>query len=737
MPTKPTGVVNLKEKDRLCFPFCSDLSNKEIHGVDLDDQINIKWALFRLRQLPDMFGGPGGIKDTEILIPGSYFVEKVKPDDWTSLLTKSEQYDVFVAPSNYYEDKCLFKTWRQELTINLPNELIEQPHLYKHSTFQFYHLKNVIFFNNLAYMNIDENSKIRAIVDISVSPAGTYFVFQSGEIPFKWKLDVRQGIVTWNLVRDTIDAVQNTVKSIGSGILKALSLGAIDASKTKKPMEKLTKDLMTGKDGFKSMGLDREKINKTQELQTQRLFTSTSLTGESMLEPSVFHSNSVQFPYNLYDFALRSFTPRYEARIYISKTLFNNLKHNNNENPITYPLNITFEKLGHILRPGFIQGRLDLDYDPGGKMAECFARGVTFYNDKKEHFVNPDLGIAPVNSQVVRSGIGIDSYTAQAIQSGDESWTNEINRTKGSNYHQRAHYFITYEDGSKDHWCVKFPTSFTDNDLADGHSRGGFDLKFNKPVKEFIDVYSCIGCGASGKKGETAPEQINRDIPGYGFANDLDFHGDNLDHIIKGIPWDPYFEWLTTTHASTTNSAGWCPGSTGDVWEFTGQYIRGKDNKPFTEAYGFIPQGGTIRWTTKGGGSTRLEWQKQPSRDDFDALDWSPPAGSGGELEIPLSDPEINIPEPGEGDIVPDNDFPEVDPFDPSGGEPEIPPIEPDIPPDIDPADPDEFPDIDPPSIEPDPPEVDPSEPDPGQDPDPTDVDPGDNDPGGDDEDGD
>jgi len=42
-------------------------------------------------------------------------------------------------------------------------------------------------------------------------------------------------------------------------------------------------------------------------------------------------------------------------------------------------------------------------------------------------------------------------------------------------------------------------------------------------------------------------------------------------------------------------------GASYDVWEFTGQYIRGKDNKPFTEAYGFIPAGGTIRWITKGG----------------------------------------------------------------------------------------------------------------------------------------
>src|SRR4051794_33245939 len=102
-------------------------------------------------------------------------------------------------------------------------------------------------------------------------------------------------------------------KSIGSGIVKALSLGTVDLKKAKEPMEKLTKDLITGKDGFKSMGLDREKINRVQEQQTLRMLQSTAGTGESILEPTVFHSNSVQFPYSLYDFALRSFTPQYEA----------------------------------------------------------------------------------------------------------------------------------------------------------------------------------------------------------------------------------------------------------------------------------------------------------------------------------------------------------------------------------------------------------------------------------------
>ncbi|KLL03554.1 MAG: hypothetical protein MRERV_38c019 [Mycoplasmataceae bacterium RV_VA103A] len=303
--------------------------------------------------------------------------------------------------------------------------------------------------------------------------------------------------------------------------------------------------------------------------------------------------------------------------------------------------------------------------------------------------------------------------TAQAIQSGDEPWTNDIRRSKGSNFHQRAHFFITFEDGSKDHWLVLFPQSFTDNDLAEGHSHGGFDIKFSKPVKEFIDVYTCIGCGAR-DQGYT--------VLHFGYDSGAN---DSLDTIHKGLPYEPWFNEFTNARLGDDNYwtclNGKHLGSRGDVWEFTGQYIRGKDNKPFNEAYGFIPMGGTIQWTTKGGG-TKIEWQEKPSNDNFDNLDWSSPVGSGGELEIPLTDPEVSVPEPGENDPTPDLDLPGPDLFDPTGGEPEIPPIEPDITIDEDIPE-DDFQDFEPPPIEVEPPEIDPNDQDTTQDQDTGDYD--------------
>jgi len=42
------------------------------------------------------------------------------------------------------------------------------------------------------------------------------------------------------------------------------------------------------------------------------------------------------------------------------------------------------------------------------------------------------------------------SGDSDVLDGGDEV-IGETNRPKGSNYHQRGHYFIFYEDGSQEH----------------------------------------------------------------------------------------------------------------------------------------------------------------------------------------------------------------------------------------------------------------------------------------------
>ncbi|CAH1765283.1 1683_t:CDS:2 [Entrophospora sp. SA101] len=293
-------------------------------------------------------------------------------------------------------------------------------------------------------------------------------------------------------------------------------------------------------------------------------------------------------------------------------------QHNNNANPTTYPLEITFEKLGTILRSGKYKGELDLDYDPNGRMAECFARSVTFYEDKKKHFVKPDLGLSQQLSTSVYSlgGIG-DTYIAQAITTGGEGITVDIPYTAD----QRGYSHTTY---------IKLTNSNVMDAFRDALVSGTPNLTF----------------------GHYNSNQA-------GFANIKFTPSADCSVILK----------------LDVNSPG-----TKDL-----------DLKSGTEYEVTINQS---QFIFKGQGTTR-----------------------GGETEIPLSDPEVNIPEPGENDPTPDLNLPEPDLLDPTGGEPEIPTIEPDIPPDIDPNDPGIPLDIDPPPIEPDPPEIDPNDPDTGRDP--------------------
>src|SRR3954467_14201693 len=132
-----------------------------------------------------------------------------------------------MAPSDYYQNGSLFYKNSRTVWIDLPSELNEQPHLHKHSTFQFYYLFNNLFSASCGFLGC-ENGKIKAVVGVYASPTGTYFFWKSATIFFKWKVEVRQKIIVMNLVKETIDAIQKTTKKAGAALARGLSMGAID-----------------------------------------------------------------------------------------------------------------------------------------------------------------------------------------------------------------------------------------------------------------------------------------------------------------------------------------------------------------------------------------------------------------------------------------------------------------------------------------------------------------------------
>ncbi|WNE41588.1 MAG: hypothetical protein AM1032_000328 [Mycoplasmataceae bacterium] len=165
------------------------------------------------------------------------------------------------------------------------------------------------------------------------------------------------------------------------------------------------------------------------------------------------------------------------------------------------------------------------------------------------------------------------------------NYDSSVNRKKNSNYHQRGHYFVFYEDGTKEHWLALYPM-FDDNQVSDGHSHDSFIPKFSKPVKKFIDVYTCIGCGAA-SQGFTSLHN------GYDSSS-----SDSWENIHKNLPFEPWFTELNNTKIRgskvMSNSNKYCLGDVQDVWE--GFTIEDKENKTFDKMYGYIPYGGTIQW---------------------------------------------------------------------------------------------------------------------------------------------
>src|SRR5437773_10620295 len=105
-----------------------------------------------------------------------------------------------------------------------------------------------------------------------------------------------------SLVKVAIDGVTKLM----DGAKKAVGgFFGIDASGIDAAKEDLAKNLVGRDRGGDFM--EREKDARNQELHTARMFTSTlQYTGDNPIEPSVFYANTVKFPYNLFDFWLRT-----------------------------------------------------------------------------------------------------------------------------------------------------------------------------------------------------------------------------------------------------------------------------------------------------------------------------------------------------------------------------------------------------------------------------------------------
>src|SRR6185295_4788538 len=97
-----------------------------------------------------------------------------------------------------------------------------------------------------------------------------------------------------SLAKIATDAAKGLMKGVFRGISNTSGVN-VDISSLDKFGDDMIENAI-GRDRGKEF-MPREKDIRNQELQTQRLFQSTSnFTSETMLEPSIFYANTVKFP---------------------------------------------------------------------------------------------------------------------------------------------------------------------------------------------------------------------------------------------------------------------------------------------------------------------------------------------------------------------------------------------------------------------------------------------------------
>lgn len=674
-----------KDKDEtLHYPFCEDLGQKEVYYLDTDYQP--KWQLYTINKpnfvetiSDDLTGVMNGEQffanfyEHPIAFPSNIYKVERYSQFWTGL-SKNDiillllPEDFYTGGSllgvgnqvsnSFYETKhvCYFELATHDYTTDpatavdpqriqrATQDLLSHKHLIDHSSFQFCFNQESIFSANLRYLDFfPENNKwmLKYLLKIKATPAGIYYTFLSNNILWQLKLEVKQTVPSGKTLKSLLKAAMVVVTVTGAFML-AGAIGAGGAGMA---------------DGaiLNSIQGDLSKLQQVNNL----------LEGAKSILPE--QTENISYSFSLFDFWSKLRKRPFWGKIYVSNTLKNNLLHNNNQNPITYPLNITFPRLDEIIKKGDWQGELRNFYDPGKYLETKFREGVRFYEDLDKDLLKPNLGIVGINNLIVynlgNSGgfIGEEirewewnevtfDYRAEAKGYGHSTYLNVDNSTVRAN-EWKALNWSHWDDGKGWCWgCTQEMFSPT------GYQGNAHDP--NSP-----------GCPPFPKKevGTITPSQTCR------VEMKLHVNGSNT-----------VYETLE-----------------GGV-----EYKIAVDDKRIY--FGSLKSSG-------------VKLQKVAGRDDFADVDWNPMTGIGGsDINIAPNEPEINIPDPSVDNLPPDPGVDLSKEFD-NKGEAEVPFVESDIILEPEPTEADNNQDFDPPVVEIDPPEpeapeVDPPEIDPTKD---------------------
>jgi len=411
-----------------CYSYCDDLRIKKAKkgGLKNDQEIGWqpKWGIVYADLAGELLAG-GSIftlpeSAGELGIPDGIILKKLKStlriDDpfyntpKLIFLVDKEHSDKQNILENTFSVPSFYTKEYLNQEYPLPNIFNQKPHLLNHSSTQFYFQKKLLFTANLRHVKVrrkEGNFHLIYNIRIRSSVSGVLYYFESGEIYFRWEIRV-QGQVSNNKLLGMINkALYGTIsgvasklaKKIGSRVLSAIPVvgGLLSgvAEGLADEAEAYQKSLADRripkiKEMFNAVGLKivDEPDKPEQEAQTERKKKSTAKRKkkeEETVDPSIFYSSTIDFCYDLWEFANRSIRNPFEVRFEHSDLLLSNLYNNNNASPI-HNIDCRFSQFKQIIKVGDFQATVDLFYDYNNFWKEICGRGVYFYQNIEEEF---------------------------------------------------------------------------------------------------------------------------------------------------------------------------------------------------------------------------------------------------------------------------------------------------------------------------------------------------------------
>ncbi|CFW92987.1 protein of unknown function [endosymbiont DhMRE of Dentiscutata heterogama] len=436
------GPVTKDPDNRKHFPFCSDLGNKKIYHNPFKSY-QPKLAIFRAHALgkesmsmsEEGIGGGGlngkmsfpsevalerfsiiGIKSG---ILGSFFssiasfargpfnalrklAREIISGEVFLTIGCGEQEDTLPAIGTASVKNTFFKKEMSgeevlfEQNPKIAEWLKKQPHLWSHVTFHFYFLQEIVLPANALYLGIKEKDGKFVLpwkLFLTSGPGSVNYRFEFAHLGANYKISSSE----------TFYPLFNLFSIIKSFKVEAATFGAGASWK-----EDTTNEFI------KKIGSNNQKKGKFEKKAARDKKAAEKAAESSKLvnnaDPDA--SSSIDYHYSFTDLFHHLTKESLFYRIYISETLYNNLKWaNNKEGEVNLP--IEWENFGNFSQKvGMWQWRdVYLENDIDNFFTGIMERG--YYLTEGEKLTNPDFGYERVANYSKISGNAFDAYFAE------------------------------------------------------------------------------------------------------------------------------------------------------------------------------------------------------------------------------------------------------------------------------------------------------------------------------------